>query len=181
VDPETFGAGGMTGREFEDAVARRCLWYREHNLASIGRYGVQAIHTSPTDVITMKSLPDFEGLVGGSPRQIIFDCKVCSQASFDLSPYRDRKKRQLKHMFERSIYGATCGFLIHWNERELTRRTDKKITWWFPVDSQMPFWAEVESSVVRRITRDACEEYGKEMGWTADLKSKPKLLELFTY
>ena len=51
----------MTGKEFEDLVAR---WARAlGDKGSIGRYGVQAVRVGPTQIIAMKSLPDFEGIL----------------------------------------------------------------------------------------------------------------------
>jgi len=166
----------VTGKEFEDIVTRQCRRYREKGLACIGRYGVQAIRTSPTDIMTIKSLPDFEGLVPKLPNQVIFDAKVCSQSSFDLSPFRDRKKRQLEHMLERSRYGAVCGFLIHWPERKLKTKTEPEATWWFPVHFQYRFWIAFEVAETRRLTRADCEEYGTEVQW---IKNRPDLLSLF--
>ena len=166
----------MTGKEFEDIVARVCRAYRDKGTASIGRYGVQAIRTSPTDIVTIRSLPDFEGPVSGSGTQYIFDCKVCSQASFDLSAFRDKKKRQLDHMIERSRYGATCAFLIHWNARKLKTKHESLETWWFPVYWHSKFWDAFEHGEVRRITRADCYEYGKEVDWQ---KNKPNLIKLF--
>ena len=167
----------MTWKEFEDTVARVCRSYSEKHLASIGRYGVQAVRASPTDILTIKSLPDFEGLIPELRSQVIFDCKVCSQASFDLSQFRDGKKRQLTHMIDRSRFGATCGFLIHWNERHLKTKSEMAETWWFPVFWHSKFWDAFTHAEVRRITRADCKEYGKEVFWD---KNKPQLIQLFS-
>jgi len=167
----------MPGKEFEDLVARLCWKYRKDGTASITRYGVQSIRTAK-EIITIKSLPDFEGLVrtdsGSTP--VIFDCKVCSQASFDLAPYRDKKKRQLEHMLERSEYGAKCGFLIHWNERLLKKKTWGSETFWMPVHELDPIWMEFRSVERRRITREDCHEFGREVAWE---NKKPDLMSLF--
>ena len=165
----------MSGKEFEDLVAR---WARGlGDKGSISRYGVQAVRAGPTQIIAMKSLPDFEGILSDDHRQIIFDCKVCSQASFNLSPYRDRKKRQTDHMLERSQYGAICGFLIHWNERRLKTKSEVAETWWFPIHHEMKFWHEFKSAEVRRITRADCREYGTEVTWQ---RNKPDLCSTLT-
>jgi penicillin-binding protein-related factor A (putative recombinase) len=166
----------MTGKEFEALLARQFMAYREKGLASISRYGVQAIRTSPSDIITIKSLPDFEGLIEGIDKQVIFDAKVCSQASFDLHPFRDRKRRQLEHMLERSRYGATCGFLIHWPERQLKTKSVPATTCWFPVQYKHPFWDAFESAEVRRLNRSDCEHYGHDVTWTGN---RLNLLKLF--
>jgi len=163
----------MTGKEFEDAVAR---WARSlGGDGSIGRYGVQSVRTGgPLGAIQIKSLPDFEGIMGWGDWQYIWDCKACSQASFNLAAYRDRKKRQLTHMIERSRFGAICGFLIHWNERKLKTKTEKEETWWFPVHHLHPFWESFFAAEVKRITRIDCMEHGKEVAWH---KNKPMLTE----
>jgi len=163
----------LTGKEFEDIIAR---WARAlGDSGSIVRYGVQAVNTGGNQgVITIKSLPDFEGILTGSLRQYIWDCKVCSQASFDLSPYRDRKKRQLNHMLERSRFGAYCGFLIHWNPRELKTKSFPAETFWFPVRHDCPFWGAFAAAEQSRITRDDCREYGEEMIWSG---KRPELLQ----
>lgn len=166
----------MTGKEFEAILARQCSAYRTQSKACIGRYGVQAIRTSPQDIITIKSLPDFEGLVPGLQNQIIFDAKVCSQASFDLSPFRNRKRRQLEHMLERSRYGAVCGFLIHWPAREMKTKSVPVATWWFPVKYGHPFWDAFETAEIRRLNRADCEAYGTAITWT---DRRMNLLALF--
>lgn len=166
----------MNGREFEQQLARQFTAYRTQGKACISRYGVQAIRTSPKDIMTIKSLPDFEGLVPGLHSQIIFDAKVCSQASFDLSPFRNRKRRQLEHMIERSKYGATCGFLIHWSARQMKTKSEPSITWWFPVSFAHPFWDAFEVAEIRRLNRVDCSEYGIEVTWT---DKRLNLLALF--
>tara|TARA_R100001129_G_scaffold10057_1_gene6843 strand:- start:5744 stop:6256 length:513 start_codon:yes stop_codon:yes gene_type:complete len=162
-----------TGKQFEDVIAR---WARSLGVnGSVGRYGVQAVHTGgDRGIVAIKSLPDFEGILTGSTRQYIWDCKVCSQASFDLGPYRDKKKRQLQHMLDRSRFGASCAFLIHWNRRELKTKVEPGITYWFPVSEAMPFWRDFQAAEVRRITREDCYCYGTEVGWAG---KKPLLLQ----
>jgi len=163
----------FTGKQFEDVIAR---WARAlGDSGSVGRYGVQAIHTGgDRGIVVVKSLPDFEGILTGSPRQYIFDCKVCSQASFDLSPYRDRKERQLRHMLQRSRFGAQCAFLIHWNPRSLKTKSEPAATYWFPVCHSMKFWHDFKAAEVRRITREDCACYGRGVSWAG---KKPMLLQ----
>lgn len=172
----------LTGKEFEALVKQRCDQLRLAKLASIGRYGVQAARRKD-DWVIMQSLPDFEGC-SREGRQAIFDCKVCSAASFDLSPYRREtngaKSRQLSHMLERSQYSARCFFLIHWNGRSLKTRSEDAETWAFPVKHGHPFWDSFESGEVKSINRKDCESYGQFVKWTllnpADRKHRPDVL-----
>ena len=140
-------------------------------------------------VIQVQSLPDFEGIFlqfrdVPSPRgtynerkPVIFDAKVCSQASWGLDPYREvpgqkkgARRRQLTHMYERSDFGATCFFLIHWNERELKTKYEPAETFLFPVTRQDrhvgEFWNAFEAAEVKSINREDCRNYGKLVPWT---------------
>lgn len=162
-----FPAERLDGKAFESILVDRHSEYRKLNIASIGSYGVQCVNygTGPVEV---KSLPDFEGITQDA-RQIIFDAKVCSQASFNLSPYRivpekGKKWRQLKHMLERSRFNATCFFLIHWNERELKKKYEPPITYAFPVCLN-EFWERFEAAEVKSINRSDCQRFGYEIEW----------------
>lgn len=172
--------GNLTGREFEKLIVEQCAIYEKCNVACIGRYGVQATRSRDEWVI-LSSLPDFEGDCY-KPRQehVIFDAKVCSQASFGLSKYRNEvrgaRRRQLNHMFKRDRFGAKCFFLIHWNERKLKSRIDYAITYRFPVSLHMVFWKLFEAGEVKSITRDDCETYGLPVEWTGDRKLRPDFL-----
>ena len=176
----------MTGRDFEAVLVEQFRNYRTQGVASISRYGVQAIHRGKDDIVTMASLPDFEGLASGIATQVIFDAKVCSQASFNLSPYRkevksSNKERQLRHMLERSQFGAVCGFLIHWNARQLKTRSEPAATFWFPVSTSQ-FWDEFQRGELARISRDDCHELGLEVEWGCDSrrqrKARPQVLQV---
>ncbi len=129
----------LTGSELEKLVVERGLEYRKAKQAHISRCGVQAVRT--------KDEWHFEG-VDWVGHQFIFDCKVCSQASFDLSKYRSDVKgarsRQLKHMLERAEFGVRCCFLLHWNER--AGKTFKLLseTFAFPISGRMEFWQAFE-------------------------------------
>ena len=162
----------LDGKQLEAAIVAVNGIYRANGYASIGRYGVQAVGR-PHDWTIMQSLPDFEGDImpgvsHGVGGHVIFDAKSCSQSSFGLSKYRDEtkgsKRRQLNHMLDRSQYGATCFFLIHWNERMLKTKSDPPSTWKFPVAANW-FWNDFLDGGVRSITRDACEEYGTQVEW----------------
>lgn len=158
----------MKGKDFEKIIVERNREYRQHGTASVGRYGVQAARTNDEWII-MQSLPDFEGTLAPNGNQVIFDCKVCSQASMPLSPYREESKgsrrRQLRHMLDRSRFGAICFFLIHWPERELKTRTEPVMTWRFPVDVDSDFWRAFEAGEVKTLSRSDCEDHGDPIDW----------------
>lgn len=159
----------LTGKAFEKLLVEQHQVYRQNRQASVGRYGVQVSILGDDKTVVMQSLPDFEG-VDAFGRQYIFDAKVCSQSSFGLAKYRfetrGARRRQLSHMLERSGYGVKCGFLIHWNARELKTRSEGVETFWFPVHPRMIFWKEFESGERKSINRKDCEEYGFRVNWS---------------
>lgn len=166
----------IDGKELEAAVVARLAVYKARGAADIGRYGVQATverdPTSPTGVRYQlhRSLPDFEGVLPDG-RQLMWDCKVCSQASFSLSAYvwggtkSKAKSRQLRHMLDRSMYRVPCYFCIHWNARSgKTFSTDPE-TWLFPVCIRMPFWEAFLRSEEKSIQRQHCIDFGTRVYW----------------
>lgn len=164
----------MNWREFEEAVVQVNEWYREEHLADVGRYGVQSVQTKEHGLITIQSLPDFEGLaVEPRRRQVVFDAKVCGSASFDLSPYhpdqrlKSARSRQFRHMWRRATYGGDCAFLIHWPERQLKRTSEAAETFWLPIQQDMPMWDQFLAYELRRVTRGHCAEYGRLVEWKA--------------
>lgn len=159
----------LTGKEFEGIIVDRMKKDRAALRWHVGRYGVQAVRMKEGPVL-IQSLPDFEGVVYPVGTQVIFDAKVCSQASFNLAKYRDETRgaraRQLRHMLDRAAFGAICGFVIHWNERQLSRRLDEAATYWFPV-APNSFWGDFLSGDVRAIRRSDCVEHGSRIEWVA--------------
>lgn len=172
----------FTGAKFEALVKERCVQLQMLGLAHITRYGVQAVRSSDAWMV-IQSLPDFEGVTRDG-RQTIFDTKVCSQSSFSLDKYRMETKgsraRQLKHMLERSQFGVRCFFLIHWNERVLTTRTEPPMTYAFPVAMNHRFWDSFLAGEVKAIRRADCEAYGHRIEWNVatsnDRKRRPDAL-----
>lgn len=168
----------MKGIELEAVVIERLKQERAAGRACVGRYGVQAAR-SKDDWIIQSSLPDFEGVFADG-RQLIFDAKVCGQASFNLAKYREEtrgaRSRQLRHMLDRSRFGATCFFLIHWTERRLTKRVDPSITYALPVHPSMPLWQEFDAAERKSVTRGDCEFAGVQVPWTlhGDRDRKPR-------
>lgn len=164
---------GLSGKGFESIVEHRLEQYESEKKGSFGRYGVKTNFqrdpiTKALTLMPIQSYPDFEGVVRGG-RQIIFDCKVCSQSSFNWSYYRSftkgSKHKQLKHMLERSNYGVTCFFLIHWNERVLKTKTVEAATYAVLVRAGHPYWDAVESGDVKSLTPEDCKTTGVEIPW----------------
>lgn len=157
----------LTGKAFESIIVERLKRDRDARRWHVGRYGVQAVRLKD-ETMMIQSLPDFEGAIYPIGRQVIFDAKVCSQASFNLAKYREEtrgaRSRQLRHMLDRSEFGAICGFVIHWNERQLSKRRDDAATYWFPVEPNS-FWGDFLSGDVRAIRRSDCVEYGSQISW----------------
>ena len=165
----------LDGRRFEQLTQSRVDALKEQKVAHFGRYGVQCSilqtnHDGTVQAQVMSSLPDFEGVYKGG-HQAIWDCKVCSQASFPLNSYRDKvgskgKRRQLTHMLERASHGVVCFFLIHWNERALKTRTDAPFTCAFPVHPYHPFWSAFEMGEEKSINRTHCEMFAPTIEWS---------------
>lgn len=157
----------LTGKDLERLVIELASEYKRRKLAHITRCGVQAVRMKD-DWQVIQSLPDFEGLLIDG-RQIIFDCKVCSQASFNLAKYRTETKgaraRQLRHLLERSEFGAVCFFLLHWNQRTGKTFTQEPATYIFPVVEGSEFWELFRSGETRKIDRKDCEEFGQKVRW----------------
>jgi hypothetical protein len=178
MDIEFRGTGA--GKEFEGVVLDRLKKEGQGGRCHFGRYGVQAAvkgRQKNGDVIAqlMSSLPDIEGVLAPEGRQVIFDCKVMSGPSFDLSKYRSEtrgaKRRQLTHMYERSRMGATCFFLIHMNPRELKTRTEYQRTVALKVwDSEL--WTEFESGEWTTLTRKRLAEVGHNVVWDKSTREK---------
>lgn len=135
---------------------------------TLGRYGVQVSYmkdeTGQMKLIALASLPDFEGIMPGG-RQVVFDCKVCNQASFPLDTESKSKSRQLSHLLKRGKFGAVAFYLVHFPERVLKTRTDPEETYAFPVHPDHPFWEAFERGEKKRITREDCLEYAVPVEW----------------
>jgi penicillin-binding protein-related factor A (putative recombinase) len=176
----------LSGKDFESIVEHRLEQYESERKGSFGRYGVKTnFMTNPLtkklELMPMQSYPDFEGVVRGG-RQIIFDCKVCSQSSFNWSYYRSitkgSKHKQLKHMLERSNYGVTCFFLIHWNERVLKTKTVEAATYAVLVRAGHPYWDAVESGEVKSLTPEDCRTTGVEIPWVRPKGKRNAVVDL---
>lgn len=164
----------LTGSEFEGLVRKECDRLRKDGIAHIGRYGVQAVRTRD-EWMVLQSLPDFEGVFGPHARQIIFDCKATSQASFPLDKYRletrGARSRQLRHMYERDEFGASCWFMIHWNARRLKTKDVDAATYMFPASHSHPFWQAFDAGELKSLRLADCQEYGMPVEWVPSSNS----------
>tara|TARA_R110000803_G_scaffold32357_2_gene71370 strand:+ start:672 stop:1268 length:597 start_codon:yes stop_codon:yes gene_type:complete len=178
-DPIEFRGTGA-GKEFEGLVLHRLKQEGERGLCSVGRYGVQAAvknRQENGDVVAqlMRSLPDIEGVLPPSASQFVFDCKVMSGASFNLSDYRSAtrgaKRRQLTHMYDRQRMGACCFFLIHMNPREMKTKTEYSRTVALPVcDNNL--WEGFEAGEWTTLSRSRIAECGYTVVWNASSRER---------
>lgn len=180
----------LTGKQFEELVVYRLNQYREDGFGSFHRPGVHAVAQErfadgSVRARLIQSLPDFQGVFGRPQREAVFDCKVCSAASFEMSKYRmetkGAKSRQLKFMYERAAFGSLCFFLLHWNERKLKTKTDPARTYAIPVDIDHPFWRMFEEGSEKGLSRSQCEEYGITVSWITigkERTARPDLQQL---
>ena len=180
----------LNGRDFEKIVKERLDAESDAGRIQAGRYGVQtAVVGSNSDgsprLVAIKSLPDFEGCWPPIGQQFITDAKVVSGASFSLGEYRflddtkGRKARQLKHMYERSRVGVVCFFTIHFNARELKKKSEEAATFVFPVHHDVAFWESFLRGEVKSITREDCALIGNEVQWNTrgrELKARPDVI-----
>jgi penicillin-binding protein-related factor A (putative recombinase) len=110
------------------------------------------------------SLPDFEGVIYGSGRQIIVEAKVCSQSSYPLFATNKKRPKQIDHMLERAEFGALCFLLIHWNERHLVKTSFPAETFAIPVLDNH-FWRTYQAVEQKSLDRQQCELYGFRIPW----------------
>jgi penicillin-binding protein-related factor A (putative recombinase) len=156
----------LTGSDFQAICKDRCYEYKRLGIAAVGEYGVQGVFKDGK-WMPIQSLPDFEGAMA-SGHHMMFDCKVCSQASFSLGPYRQDtrapKARQLKHMRDRAEFNVASFFLLHWNARLLKRSSYPPETFIFPICANR-FWEQYDAAQVMSITREDCDKYGVPVPW----------------
>lgn len=174
----------LTGKKLEQLILLDARWRMEREEFHLSRYGVQAtIMGKPgnpeAQVRVLRSLPDFEGILPGG-RQFIFESKVCSGASFQLSDKTHFAERQLSHLLARSALGAISGILVHFSQRILKTRTYPPATYLFPVLNALSFWEEFSRGEVKSLPRVACEEYGIRVLWWKPAKCKQFRPDLLT-
>lgn len=159
----------LKGKEFEALVLFRAQKLAEQKILTLGRYGVQAVmmknrETRKAEWMVIPSLPDFEGVIAGSGRQIIIEAKVCSQASYPLYATNKKRPKQIDHMLERAEFGALCFLLIHFNGRELMRSSQPAETFAVPVLDNH-FWRTYQCSERKSLDRQECGLYGTRIPW----------------
>lgn len=160
------------GKDLEEA----CIAAIQHSedTATMGRYGVSSVMVGGR-FTPIKSLPDFEGVMMGG-RQFIFDAKVCGKASF---PIDDKvMARQVPHMLRRARYGAISFLLVHFNPRELSRKTVPSLTVAVAVHPELQLWRDVDGGFVKSISRDHCLDYGVTLDWDKPGRAKRQLPKL---
>jgi penicillin-binding protein-related factor A (putative recombinase) len=150
----------VTGKEFEALVLFRAQRMEEQKLLTMGRYGVQAVMIA--DPVTrvpawqvIPSLPDFEGVIYGTGRQLIIEAKSCSQASYPIHQAGKKHPKQFDHMLRRAEFGALCYLLLHFNPRALKTKSDPAATYAIRVHPDMHFWREYEAA--ERISLDRAD------------------------
>lgn len=179
-------------KELERLVEERFGYYHENRLAHIKRYGVQAYGSTNASGgagwTPIRSFPDYDGVLFPHGRQIVFDAKVSSEASFYLSNYKwlgaDSKPyaRQLRHMLQRADAGCLCAFLIHFNARSLKSSEQAAVTWLFPVHPSLRFWESFLEGEVSSISRADCDRLGIQVVWNRlglDRTLRPDVLMAF--
>lgn len=163
------GSQKMTGASFERVISERNEEYRKYGMAEVSKCGVHAIRSKDGWQV-IPSFPDYEGVVKPG-LQFVFDAKVCTQASFDLSKYREETRgpraRQIRHMFRRSRYGVPSFFLIHWNGRDLKSKSYPAQTFVLPVSGDIVLWERFMAAEQKSLTREDCEEFGIRVQWNS--------------
>ena len=169
--------GHSAGKDFERELLEAI---RLSDRITGSRYGVQA-SIIDGEWRPKPSLPDLEGILCGSGRQWITDCKVCSGASFSLAKFEEEShgkhgntRRQLEHMIHRADRGALCFFAVHFNSRQMKTKSEQATTHLIPVLSYHDIWDEFFRGERASISRAHCEHYGLTVAWTVP-KGKKKL------
>lgn len=174
----------LTGSMFQNACKYQLEYYEGKGLATAKQYGVQASQifdpkTGVRQVITIRSLPDLEGVLPPAGHQFIFECKVCSGASFNFMAghFHDR---QFKHLITRASFGATTFIALHWNARTLKTKSEASETWAFPVHPEMQFWIDVGVQSRKMITRQDCRQYAVPIQWATEGRQRDLHPDLLT-
>lgn len=154
----------INGHEFEALILNRAKKDERRGRYTLSRYGTitTLINGSWRPI---PSLPDFEGVLPGG-RQFIFDAKVCSQASFQLTgnTAKSFRARQFGHLMKRSEYGVETFILIHFNYRKLKTKQDDELTVAIPV-KENKFWNGVIDGTIKKIGRDVAIQIGTMVPW----------------
>ena len=160
----------LKGSEFEADILFRANKLEMSGILTMGRYGVQARmikneKTGDPEWKIIPSLPDLEGVIAPSGRQIIIEAKVCSQASYPIYQTDKKRPKQIDHMLDRARFGAVCYFIIHFNARDLLTKSDPAETFAILVDGREHFWRLYQSGAIRSLSRSDAALYGKRIPW----------------
>ncbi|MCE5310475.1 MAG: hypothetical protein LLG20_22790 [Acidobacteriales bacterium] len=153
----------LSGKEFETALMDAAKRHEAEGALTMGRYGVQAMHLGKDKVITVPSLPDFEGVLA-TGRQFIIEAKAVAGSSLPLKSDHFRG-RQYAHLAKRSEFGASCWLAIHFSARRLVNSIQPAMTLAVPVDRSMPFWQAYETGETATLHRDTAHQIGSVIPW----------------
>jgi penicillin-binding protein-related factor A (putative recombinase) len=175
----------MTGREFEALITFRAQRLEDQKILMLGRYGVTARminnpETGKGEWVVIPSLPDFEGCVFGTGRQIIIEAKVCSQSSYAIAANDQKHPKQIEHMLNRAEFGALCFLMIHYNARELKTKSEPAETFAVPVLDNH-FWREYQNGERRTLNRSEAEMHGIRIPWDTHSQRATKLTPNLSY
>lgn len=161
----------IDGKLFQQLIIHRYRKVNESGKWHADQYGVRssAMRGPTGDLVWQpyKSLPDFEAAVAPYGRQVIFDAKVCSQASFPIGGEATRKKKQFQHLVERSRVGALCYLLIHFNKRVLKTRVDEAFTVLLPVKGNEDIFLPAMDGATMNLNRSEAMLRGELVPWNA--------------
>lgn len=161
----------LTGKQMEELVLFRARELEKQHILTMCRYGVQVMWmkdpaTGQPKMQAVPSLPDFDGCIFGTGQQFNVEVKVCSAASYPLYATHGKRPKQINHMLLRARFGALCYLMIHFNARELIKKTEPAETFALRVHPDEPFWREYENTDVRSLSRGQAEMYGVRVPWT---------------
>lgn len=158
-------------KEFESICLERLVWEAKQGRGHFSRYGVKVSYLEKGKMIATPSMPDIEGALSPTGRQVIFDCKKVDSVS-RLKLEGKSTKNQIKHMLARSEVGAVCFFMVHFNERILKTRVDAAATYAFPVFAEHIFWDIWIRCGGGSIERSDFESWGVPIRWNAPGQTK---------
>lgn len=169
----------IKGKDLEELVLFRSRTHDEpHGNCTIDRCGVMA-NLIGGEWVPRQSLPDFFGALAGG-REFIFDAKVCSQASYDMSGGTHKSfAHQLKYMRKRARFGVLCFILMHFNARTLATKEEPAFTILFPVCDNA-FWEGYDRGEQKKITRTEAELYGIPVDWNTPGKKRKASPDIYS-
>lgn len=155
----------LGGKELEQLVIDRKDYDEPAGLYTLSRYGVQGVFMN-NEWRPVQSYPDFEGITPDG-HQFIFDSKVSSQGSFDLTGGTSKSFRalQYKHLCRRARFNVTTFILLHFNERVMKKGIEQAFTVAIPVGAGIPFWEDYDRGEAKGISRSQAMLIGVPVVW----------------